>query len=75
MDIFNNREIAVIIWFFVVSIFMITQRDIRKSILGVFRCLLDFKILLFIFVMIGYTTAIIIILYQIGFWDISLLKE
>lgn len=75
MNIFNNREIATAIWLFVIFVFMITKRDIRKSILGVFKSILKLKIHFLIFFMFVYTTAVIIILYQVGFWDISLLKD
>ena len=76
MDLFNNREIATAIWLLVIFIRMLFNRDIRKSFLDVFkRVFLDIKILSSIFFMIAYTAGIVFVLYQINFWNISLLKD
>ena len=75
MNLFNNREIATAIWLLVIFILMLFKRDIRKSILDVFKAFLDIKILSSIFFMIAYTAGIVFVLYQINFWNISLLKD
>jgi hypothetical protein len=75
MNLFNNREIATAIWLFVIFILMLFKRGIRKSILDVFKAFFEIKILTSIFFMIAYTIVIVIVLYQINLWNISLLKD
>ena len=75
MNLFNNREIATAIWLLVIFILMLFKRDIRKSILGVFKAFFEIKILTSVFFMIAYTTGIVFVLYQINLWNISLLKD
>lgn len=74
MNLFNNREIATAIWLLVIFILMLFKRDIRKSILDLFKAFFE-KILTSIFFMIAYTIGIVIVLYQINLWNISLLKD
>lgn len=76
MNLFNNREIATAIWLLVIFILMLFNRVIRKSFLDVFKkAFFDIKILSSIFFMIAYTAGIVFVLYQINFWNISLLKD
>ena len=76
MNLFNNREIATAIWLLVIFILMLFNRDIRKSFLDVFKkVFFEIKILSSIFFMIAYTAGIVFVLYQINFWNISLLKD
>ena len=75
MNLFNNREIATAIWLLVIFILMLFKRDIRKSILDVFKAFFKIKILSSIFFLIAYTAGIVFVLYQINFWNISLLKD
>ena len=75
MNLFNNREIATAIWLLVIFILMLFKRDIRKSLLDVIKAFFKIKILSSIFLMIAYTTGIVFVLYQINFWNISLLKD
>lgn len=75
MNIFNNREIATAIWLILIFIFMLIKRDIRKSLLKVIKAFFQLKILFSIFLMIVYTTGIIIVLYLVWIWDTSLLKD
>jgi hypothetical protein len=53
---------------------MLFNRGLRKSILDVFKAFFKIKILSSIFFMIAYTAVIVFVLYQINFWNISLLK-
>lgn len=75
MNLFNNREIATAIWLLVIFILMLFERNIRKSILDVFKAFFKIKILSSIFFMIAYTAGIVFVLCQINFWNISLLKD
>ena len=73
MNLFNNREIATAIWVLVIFILILFKRDIRKTVLNVIKAFI--KILPSIFLMIAYTTGIVIILYRVNFWNVSLLKD
>lgn len=75
MNLFNNREIATAIWLLVIFALMLFKRDIRKSLLDVIKAFFKIKILSSIFLMIAYTTGIVFVLYQITFWNTSLLKD
>lgn len=75
MDVFNNREIATAIWFLAFIIFMLIYKNIRKSLLNVVKALFKAKILIWLFLMIAYSVGIVIILYLLGLWDISFLKN
>ena len=72
----SNREYATI--FLVLSFFLyffIKSADVRKSILQVLKCIFFSKFwTIFIFPII-YLTLITYLLYEIGFWDFSLLKD
>lgn len=75
MWIFNNREIASGIWLIIIFIFMIRKKDIRYSLKRLLKTFFNKKILVsFIFMFIS-TSIIVLFLYYINFWDISLLKD
>lgn len=75
MSLFNNREIASAIWLLVIFTFLLGKRDIRKSLFNVIKSLFHIKILSSIFIMMAYTTGIVIALYLVKLWNISLLKD
>jgi len=74
MNVFNNREIATGIWFFIIFILMIRKKNIRYSLKGLLKILFKIKILVSILLMFISTVIIVLILYFINFWDISFLK-
>lgn len=75
MEVFNNREIASGIWLLILFILMIKKKDVRQSLKGLLKTLLNKKILVSILLMFISTAMIVLILYYIHFWDISLLKD
>ncbi len=75
MSLFNNREIASAVWLLVIFAFLLGKRDIRKSLFNVIKSLFHIKILSSIFIMMAYTTGIVIALYLVKLWNISLLKD
>ncbi len=75
MNLFNNREIATAIWVLVIFILILFKRNIRKSLLNVIKAFFKIKILSSIFLMMLYTTGIVIVLYRVNFWNTSLLKD
>jgi hypothetical protein len=73
--IFNNREIATVIWVFVLFFLLLIKKDIRASFLNFIKALFQRKILIILFLITLYFTAITTILYYIKFWNITLLKD
>jgi hypothetical protein len=81
MNFFNNREIVMVFWALVIFILVLITRDRRelirrKSFLDAFKGHKKgiFEVFFSLVCMIGYTAVIVCILYQINFWNISLLK-
>ncbi|KAF5415894.1 MAG: hypothetical protein C5S48_04570 [Candidatus Methanogaster sp.] len=66
---------GITVWLLVIFVLMLFKRDIRKSLLEVIKAFFKIKILSSIFLMIAYTTGIVFVLYQINFWNTSLLKD
>jgi len=73
MNIFNYREIATGIWLIIILIFILLK--IKTSIKGLIKSFLHYKILIPIFLMLLYISAIIYILFLVNFWDLYLLKD
>ena len=79
MNLFNNREIAmVIIGVLVIFTLMLISKDRKKSFLGVLKENINLSFVLaalsWLFCMIAYTAVIVFGLYHINFWNISLLN-
>ena len=79
MDIFNNREIAVGIWLFVVTLLALLSKSIRKILLESLPkfCKLFFSIWILIPLGLaaGYIVLVVFGLQKIGFWNSGLLKN
>lgn len=75
LNIFNNREIALFIWFFLFLAWALSKRKIRKSFVGVFKAFLRWKISTSVFYMILYVSLLITVFYKIRFWDTLMLKD
>ena len=79
MTLFNNREIATGIWILVFLIGLLVKKligkDLRHSILNVFKCFFGAKILLPTFLMIAYTAGMTVVLSLVDLWNVSLLKD
>lgn len=74
IEIFNNREKAIIIWLLIAIFFMMFKEDIRKSMLNILKIL--FSKLLFVFLaMFLYVAATVFLLHEIGFWQFTMLKS
>lgn len=71
-DIFTNREIAIIIWIAIITIFALFRKHVRNSFLNVIKSVLNIKILLYIFVYLFYFH---LILDYLRWWDINNLKD
>ena len=75
MNLFNNREIATIIWAFIAIGLILTKSEIRKSLKDLLQSFFNVKIQISIFGMFAYTTMIVYLLYIINLWNTDLLKD
>ena len=73
--IFNNREIATIIWLFLFALFALKSKDDRVSFAKLLKTYLSVKILLPIFFMAIFLVGIIYLLNRGGLWNVMLLKD
>lgn len=75
LDLFNNREKALIIWLLIFSLWILWRQDTRKALNQVIQIFLSPKIIQIITAVGIYVGIVTIFLYRIGFWDISLTKD
>jgi hypothetical protein len=73
--IFNNREIATIIWSIICLGLVFSRKPVRKSLRGFVEAFSDWKIITYFFLMLLYVTGTVAVLYLLGFWKLSLLKD
>ena len=74
-EVFNNRELALVIWVFVVIILLFKNGKMRSSLFDVLKAALNIKLIVLYILMMLYTTLIVYGLYFVGFWEIFLLKD
>lgn len=72
---FSNRETALFVWGFAILGVIMLKKDIRKVFIGVLKAFFVKKIFLVFASFILYISLWIFILFKIGFWDKSLLKD
>lgn len=79
LNIFSNRELAAISWlgvlFSILLIYCLYNKTHRLKLKQYIKSLLAKEIILAVLPLLFYITAIVAILYELNFWDISLLKE
>lgn len=74
-SIFNNRELAIIIFVIVALIWFFRNKDSRMAFRGVVKAFVAHQILVSLFLMIIYIEGILIGFSKLGLWDFSLLKD
>lgn len=74
-DIFTTREIAIAIWFIILVLFALKSKSFRQSLYKLVKILVNKKLIALPIFLLIYFTIIVYFLYQIGFWDKSLLKD
>ena len=72
---FNNREIALIFYFFLFLLWALTQPKIRESFLTLIKAFFVWRIQVSVFILLVYVTLIIYLLYLLNFWDTFLIKD
>lgn len=72
---FNNREIALIFYLLVFIIWTLTQKKIRKSILGIIKALMVKQILISILFLLIYVSIVVYGLSFVDLWNSKLIKD
>ena len=73
-DLFNNREKAIIVWVLIFLVCALFQQNLRSLIFGLLKILFEKKIRTLILAMLLYVGVVVLILYGIQLWDVSLIK-
>jgi|WetSurMetagenome_2_1015567.scaffolds.fasta_scaffold63931_3 hypothetical protein len=71
----NNREIAVLLWSFVVFLWALSIGPVRRSSRDLLKTFFHKKILIPFVMMLCYVLLLVVILERVGFWDISATKD
>ncbi len=72
---FNNREIALIFYLLIFIMWPLIQKKIRKSFVLVIKAIMKWKILTSIFALIIHVVLVVYVLFKIGLWDRSQIKD
>lgn len=75
MDVFNNRELALLIWLVILVIGLITYRQTRKSSWNLLRSVFQPKLTAIYAVILVYTIGVVFLLHKFHLWDRSQLKN
>lgn len=75
LDSISNRELAISIWIVFAVVACLFSKKIRQSFSRVLKSLFAWKISASLFALFLHTAFYIIILYKLGFWNLSLLKD
>lgn len=73
--LFNNREIAAAIWMLVFFVWILTIKGVRKSIGQVMVQFFNPSLFIPLFLSFIPALAVVILLYWLKLWDLSVLKE
>lgn len=72
---FNSREIAILIWFTLIFLWVLEQSNLRKGLWVVCKCLFNRQILLLLFATFFYTSLTVMLLYKLGIWQPNHIKS
>jgi hypothetical protein len=74
-NIFNNRELASILWVITFSVILLFVKKVRASLNIVIKALVNRYVLISYAVVFLYIGLQLFLFYEIKYWDISLLKD
>lgn len=72
---FNNREISTCVWLIAFSIWVMTSKEVRKSVLQLIKAATNKQLVFAFSLMFLYVCGIIKTLYSFNVWNFSFLKE
>lgn len=78
LDILNNREWALVIWFFAFIIFAAFSKKmdkVRESVKHLFKAFFVKAIVSIFILMIIYIMTVVFVLFKVGLWEFSQLKN
>jgi hypothetical protein len=75
VNLFNNREKAIIVWVLAFFSWALFQNNIRASFYGVIKAFTHYKILIVLTAMLLYISLIVLLFYKLQLWDPSLTKD
>lgn len=73
-EIFNNRELASIIWLAIIGLLLQINKSTREASINLLKSFFEWKITSVILLALSYSAAIVWILWIFKFWDHALLK-
>lgn len=71
----STRELSWTIWILIGLTACMFSKNIRQSILGIFKALFAWKISISLLAFFIHTSFYVFVLFKLGLWDISLLKD
>lgn len=75
LDLFNNREKAIIIWVLIVLVWALFHKGVRTSIFRLLRTLFQKKIVVVLAAMLLYVGLLVLLFYRMRLWDVFLIKD
>lgn len=75
LDLFNNREKAIIIWVLIVLVGALFHIGFRTSIFRVLGILFQKKIAVVLAAMLLYVSLLVLLFYKMRLWDVFLIKD
>jgi hypothetical protein len=75
MDLFNNREIALAVWFVIALIFCVSKPSIRSAFKSVLEALFNQRIVTHFLFMMSYIAFLVFFLWMIDAWGLRQLKN
>jgi hypothetical protein len=78
VDILNNREVAVLLWFLAISIYILSSSkmaEVRNAFNGVIAAFFVRKIMTVLFLMVAYIAIVIYWLSELELWNFEQLKN
>lgn len=75
LDSLSNREIAITIWFSIFLVWVLTNKDVRKSFLELFKAIFVTQIIFPITILIFYVGVLVWALQKFNFWEPAHIKS
>ena len=75
----TSRQLTNVLWLVIFVVFVVvlalTQKNVRSSVVSLLKTLFSSKLLVSFTIIIGYNAAVVWFLWQIGYWDASMLYD
>lgn len=71
LDSISNRELAFLIWIFLISLVILFKTSVRKTVANLLQMIFWSKLTVYFLTVAFYTAGIVYLLWRINLWDIS----